>query len=233
MKESHILQSNNSSFDRVSAEKLELGLQNLIKQRPLHVRKSILYSMCLNIVDTYIACNPAFRPPQRLPQRILTNPSDPSPENPYDNIESNLICRVHDRIECSHACYTILDLLGTGTFGQVFRCQKDDSKEVVAVKVIKNKPAYYNQGQIEIKILRQLNKKFDPNDDHYIVRLLDTFEYKNHVCQVFELLSMSLLDILTQNQFRGLPLPVVQRFTKQILIAMNVLQDANIIHCDL
>ena len=228
---------NNSSILRVSSDcafEPAKDCENIFqKKNIINVRKSSLYSLSINIVETFTQCNKDFRAIEKLPQRILTNPNEPSPENSDDNIESNLICRVHDRLESGRTSYKVLDLLGVGTFGQVFRCQKDDSKEVVAVKVIKNKPAYHNQGLLEIKILQLLNKKFDPNNKYHIVRLLESFEHKNHICQVFELLSMSLLDILTQNQFRGLPLNVVHRFTKQILEAMVVFQSANIIHCDL
>lgn len=41
------------------------------------------------------------------------------------------------------------------------------------------------------------------------------------------------IDVLTQNQFRGFPLSVVQRFTKQIVKALATFEEANIIHCDL
>lgn len=192
-----------------------------------------LHSLTINITQTYKACNPEFRTLNKLPRRILTQPSEGVYNNGLDNEDSNLICRVHDILECSTTKYTILDLLGTGTFGQVFRCQKDGTKEVVAIKIIKNKPAYHTQGQLEAKIAKLLNQKFDPNDDRYIVRLQDYFECRGHICLVFELLSMSLLDILTQNQFRGLPLNVVQRFTRQILTALVTLQEAEVIHCDL
>jgi dual specificity protein kinase YAK1 len=142
---------------------------------------------------------------------------------------------VNDRLESPTCSFVILDLLGTGTFGQVFRCVREDGKDgrqLVAVKVVKSKPAYYSQGQLEIKIASYLNSK-DPEDDRHIVRLQESFEYQGHVCLVFELLSMTLLDVLTQNQFRGLPLPVVQRFTRQILTALVLLEDCRIIHCDL
>ena len=192
-----------------------------------------MYAMTIDILDTYTKCNPKFRVVDKLPQRVLTNPSEGVANNGADNEEANLICRVHDQIICANTCYTILDLLGTGTFGQVFRCQKDGTKDVVAIKIIKNKVAYHNQGLLEIKIARLLNNTFDPRDERHIVRLLDSFEFNNHICLVFELLSISLLDILTQNQFRGLPLSVVQRFTRQIIAAMVTLEEANIIHCDL
>ena len=193
----------------------------------------IIKALTVEILGTFNVCNPEFRALDKLPQRILTNPSEGLMNNGLDNSEANLVCRVHDKIVCRNDTYTILDLLGTGTFGQVFKCQKDGTKEFVAIKIIKNKTAYHNQGLLEIKIARMLNDTFDPKDEHHLVRIMESFEFKNHVCMVFELLSMSLLDILTQNQFRGLPLPIVQRFTRQILSALVTLEEAKIIHCDL
>ena len=64
---------------------------------------------------------------------------------------------------------------------------------------------------------RQLNEKYDPKDAKNIVRLLDCFQFKNHLCLVFELLNINLYELLKQNQFRGLPLPLIRHFIKQIL----------------
>lgn len=49
--------------------------------------------------------------------------------------------------------YLILDVLGQGTFGQVVKCQNMKNHEIVAVKVVKNKPAYFNQSMMEVTIL--------------------------------------------------------------------------------
>ncbi len=49
--------------------------------------------------------------------------------------------------------YTVLDKLGQGTFGQVVKCMEEDTGELVAVKVIKNKPAYTQQGRVERDLL--------------------------------------------------------------------------------
>lgn len=189
--------------------------------------------MSQDLVNTYKTCNPKFRGLEILPQRVLTNPSEGVLNKGMDNEDSNLICKVHDTFKMDGYVFTILDLLGTGTFGQVFRCIRSDTKDIVAVKVVKNKPAYQAQGLLEIKVARLLNEVHDPNDERHIVRLLDSFEHHGHVCLVFELLSLSLLDVLTQNQFRGLPLVVVQRFTRQILTALVALEEADVIHCDL
>lgn len=218
-----------TAFRHFVADQEEVVDEIIVQRSP----SNVLASLTLFITKTYKTCDPKFKPIQTLPQRVLTVPSEPVLNNGKDNQDSNLICRVHDRLGSGDRSFTILDLLGTGTFGQVFRCKKDDTKELVAVKVIKNKPAYHNQGKLEIKIAQLLNTQYDPRNDKHIVRLLDYFEHHGHICLVFELLNMSLLDLLTQNQFRGLPLSLVQKYTKQILTALVVLEDAGIIHCDL
>ncbi len=223
------LPSANSAFV-VHPAHLQVGVDELAIERR---SDNLLAALTLFISHTYKSCDPKFKPIQTLPQRILTVPSEPVLNNGKDNQDANLICRVHDKLGSGERIFTILDLLGTGTFGQVFRCKKDDSKELFAVKVIKNKPAYHNQGKLEIKIAQLLNTQYDPHNDRHIVRLFDFFEHHGHICLVFELLNMSLLDLLTQNQFRGLPLSLVQKYTKQILTALVVLEEASIIHCDL
>jgi len=210
--------SNNNNNSNNSNDNIHIGVLNLLT---------------IKIASSYKKCNANFKAVDKLPQRMLTVPSIGVNNDNNDNDDNNLICMVHDKLISDKEVYIILDLLGTGTFGQVFRCQREGTKEVYAVKVIKNKSTYYNQGLLEKKILRSLNDVYDVDDTRHIVRLLESFEYKNHICLVFELLSMSLLDILTQNQFRGLPLSVVQRFSRQIIAALVTLEDANIIHCDL
>lgn len=38
----------------------------------------------------------------------------------------------------------------------------------------------------------QLNKKYDPEDKHHIVRIYDYFVYQRHLCICFELLDTNL-----------------------------------------
>ena len=38
----------------------------------------------------------------------------------------------------------------------------------------------------------QLNRKFDPEDNHHIVRIYDYFVYHRHLCITFELLDTNL-----------------------------------------
>ena len=106
-------------------------------------------------------------------------------------------------------------------------------KPAVAIKVVKNKPAYLRQAQSEVGVLRLLNEKHDPGDEKHLVRLLDSFTDKGHLCLVFELLDMNLYELLKQNQFRGLPLSLIRHFASEIVEALGVMEEAGIIHCDL
>jgi len=47
--------------------------------------------------------------------------------------------------------YTVMEMLGQGTFGQVAACYSESHGCSVAVKVIKNQPAYYHQARVEVK----------------------------------------------------------------------------------
>lgn len=121
----------------------------------------------------------------------------------------------------------------------------------MAVKVIKNKTAYFNQSMMEVSVLDlvchipptpivrisadypQLNSKYDKNDDHHLLRLKDTFIHRQHLCLAFELLSVNLYELIKQNQFRGLSTTLVRVFAQQLLNALSLLNKAHLIHCDL
>ncbi|KAF8549231.1 kinase-like protein [Imleria badia] len=197
---------------------------------------SPIRQLTTHIVDTYHICNPQFRyESTHNPRRVLTKPSKPAHNDGYDNEDYDYILYVNDWLgnEDGHNRYLILDILGQGTFGQVVKCQNMKTNEIVAVKVVKNKPAYFNQSMMEVTILELLNNQCDPGDEHHILRLRDSFIHRNHLCLVFELLSSNLYELIKQNQFQGLSTQLVKVFTAQLLDALTVLKDARLIHCDL
>jgi dual specificity protein kinase YAK1 len=61
----------------------------------------------------------------------------------------------------------------------------------------------------------------------------DTFVHRSHLCITFEVLSLTLYDLIKQSRFAGFSLNLVKVFTTQILDALTVLLKAGIIHCDL
>jgi dual specificity protein kinase YAK1 len=129
--------------------------------------------------------------------------------------------------------YIVQEMLGQGTFGQVAKCWDAETNSYVAVKVIKNQPAFYQQAIMEVSLLSMLNDRFDPDDQHHIVRMLDFFPWKNHLCIAFEMLGHNLYELLKKNSLRGLQLKYVRTFSRQILDALVVMKGAGIIHCDL
>ncbi|KAK5988821.1 Serine/threonine-protein kinase ppk15 [Cladobotryum mycophilum] len=199
---------------------------------------SPLQALTLHLPATYRICNPNFKyESSRNPRRVLTKPSKGTKNDGYDNEDSDYILYVNDILgseEAGHKNrYLILDVLGQGTFGQVVKCQNLKTQEVVAVKVIKNRTAYFNQSMMEVSVLDLLNTKLDKNDDHHLLRLKDTFIHRQHLCLVFELLSVNLYELIKQNQFRGLSTTLVRVFAQQLLNGLALLNKARLIHCDL
>ncbi|KAJ3195459.1 dual specificity protein kinase yak1, partial [Irineochytrium annulatum] len=187
------------------------------------------------ILRTYVKCNAGFSyQTEQNPRRVLTKPSKPVHNDGFDNEDWDYILYVNDILGSQEGQqYQILDILGQGTFGQVVKCQNIKTKANVAVKVIKNKPAYYNQSLVEVAILDMLNNEHDKMDKHHIVCMKDTFLFRNHLCIIFEMLSVNLYELIKQNQFRGLSTNLVRVFVQQILECLVLLNKARIIHCDL
>ncbi|GAA5988217.1 hypothetical protein JCM10908_002116 [Rhodotorula pacifica] len=196
---------------------------------------SPLKALSVSLAQTYHLVNPSFTyETSRNPRRVLTKPSKPAQNDGFDNEESDYILYVNDVLGPEDKDrYLILDVLGQGTFGQVVKCQNMRTHEVVAVKVVKNKPAYFQQSMMEVTILELINNQWDKDDEHHMLRLKDTFIHHSHLCLVFELLSNNLYELIKQNSFRGLSTSLVRVFTAQLLDAMSVLNEAKIIHCDL
>ncbi|GAO47506.1 kinase-like protein [Saitoella complicata NRRL Y-17804] len=225
-------------FKRVSEEGLRpiKGRGVGRRARPEGGLVSPLQALTMHLTTTYGICNPGFSyENSKNPRRVLTKPSKGVKNDGADNEDSDYILYVNDILGADdHANrYLILDILGQGTFGQVVKCQNMRTQELVAVKVVKNKPAYFNQSMMEVTILELLNNKLDPADEHHILRMKDTFIHKQHLCLVFELLSVNLYELIKQNQFRGLSTNLVRMFAGQLLDAMTVLNEAKLIHCDL
>lgn len=125
--------------------------------------------------------------------------------------------------------YLIEKLIGKGTFGQVVKCKNKKNNEQVAIKVLKNKRTYRNQGSVEIKILHILNTMDDMNDSN-IVQMIDYFVFREHLCIVFELLSYSLYDVIAKGNFTGVSLNLSRLLISQILESLVLTTKAKLIH---
>lgn len=199
-------------------------------------RKPSVAKLTSDIVRTFERCDPRFKYSEALnPKRFLTHPSTPAHNDGADNSNWDLILYVNLELvnTTSKRRFIVKEMLGQGTFGQVVKCWDTETSDYVAVKVIKNQPAFYQQAITEVSLLRTLNQDFDPDDRHNIVRMLDYLSFQNHLCIAFEMLGQNLYELLKRNHLRGLNVKYVHAFSKQILDAMIVMRDGGIIHCDL
>uniref|UniRef100_A0A3Q0RAN7 Homeodomain interacting protein kinase 3a n=1 Tax=Amphilophus citrinellus TaxID=61819 RepID=A0A3Q0RAN7_AMPCI len=139
---------------------------------------------------------------------------------------------VQHEVLCSQKnSYEVLEFLGRGTFGQVVKCWKRGTNDVVAVKILKNHPSYARQGQIEVEILARLSS--ENAEEHNVVRALECFQHRSHTCLVFEMLEQNLYDFLKQNKFSPLPLKIIRPILQQVATALKKLKSLGLIHADL
>ncbi|XP_060779174.1 homeodomain-interacting protein kinase 3 isoform X2 [Neoarius graeffei] len=168
-------------------------------------------------------------PPVGVPAAVAAGPvkqggGTGSGDGDYQLVQHEVLCSMKNT-------YEVLDFLGRGTFGQVVKCWKRGTGEVVAVKILKNHPSYARQGQIEVGILARLSG--ENADEHNLVRAFECFQHRNHTCLVFEMLEQNLYDFLKQNKFSPLPLKVIRPILQQVATALKKLKAMGLIHADL
>uniref|UniRef100_A0A8D3EA64 Protein kinase domain-containing protein n=1 Tax=Scophthalmus maximus TaxID=52904 RepID=A0A8D3EA64_SCOMX len=118
--------------------------------------------------------------------------------------------------------------LGEGDFGTVHKCVALDTKELVALKIVKKEYAQY--GKREVDMLKRL-RKLDPHKNNLIMfnrHLL----YSETFMLEFEMLDMNIDDLIDSCD-RPLHLSEIQVITQQMLVALNALRSIRIVHADI
>ncbi|KIW03554.1 uncharacterized protein PV09_05314 [Verruconis gallopava] len=128
--------------------------------------------------------------------------------------------------------YEVVDMLGKGSFGQVVRCIDHKTGMLVAIKIIRNKKRFHQQALVEVNILQKL-REWDPDNKHSMINFTQSFYFRGHLCISTELLGMNLYEFIKAYEFKGFPLPLIRRFTKQMLSSLCLLKSKRVIHCDL
>ncbi|XP_026791196.1 homeodomain-interacting protein kinase 1 isoform X2 [Pangasianodon hypophthalmus] len=153
-----------------------------------------------------------------------TKSSSSNCEGDYQLVQHEILCSVS-------SSYEVLEFLGRGTFGQVAKCWKRGTNEIVAIKILKNHPSYARQGQIEVSILNRLSA--ENADEYNFVRSYECFQHKGHTCLVFEMLEQNLYDFLKHSKFSPLPLRHIRPILQQVATALMKLKSLGLIHADL
>ncbi|KAI9173386.1 hypothetical protein LWI28_000577 [Acer negundo] len=127
--------------------------------------------------------------------------------------------------------YKIHSKMGEGTFGQVLECWDRERKEMVAIKIVRGIKKYREAAMIEIEVLQQLGKH--DKGGNRCVQIRNWFDYRNHICIVFEKLGPSLYDFLRKNNYRSFPIDLVREIGRQLLECVAFMHDLCLIHTDL
>ena len=134
---------------------------------------------------------------------------------------------------CMMDKYTVLDMIGEGSFGRVFRGKDKQTGEVVALKLIPK--VGHSEREIhslrsECKIQKELNH---PN----IVRMIDAFETDNEVISVAEYVPGELFRLFDQYKVeageRRLPEQRVKEIAGDLISALHYLHSHRILHRDI
>lgn len=177
-------------------------------------------------------------PPPKAQQPFAAQPSpwtnpvprEPRPEPlPVDDKDGHFIIREGDYITPR---YQIRGMLGQGTFGKVVSCYDRQLHRCVAIKVIRAVQKYRDASQIEIRVLRCLREN-DPENEYRCIQLIETFDFRDHVCIVSDLLDRSVFDFLKDNHFQPFPCRHIWRFAQQLVNSVAFLHRLSLIHTDL
>ena len=162
-------------------------------------------------------------------QKIRGSMRNGLPNGGFDDIKGD-----YNAVPGDHVAYRyeILGSLGKGSFGQVLKCIDHATGKTIALKMIRSKSRFQRQAKVEASILSTLSSA-NGVDRAGIVRMLESFTFRSHLCITFELLGANLYEHIKSHGFAGLPVNIVRTVAYQVLNTLVFLRDFNIVHCDL
>ncbi|XP_042362988.1 dual specificity tyrosine-phosphorylation-regulated kinase 1A-like [Plectropomus leopardus] len=138
--------------------------------------------------------------------------------------------RIGTRISSNFANFQVLNILGSGSYGEVAECSNVFTNEKVAIKILK-KQRHTEQAKKEAKILRTM--KHSNSEKFNIVGIRDSFSFLGRYCLEFEKLDISLYEFLRRNPLKSLELENIRPIVQQLATALNFLRSVGVVHADL
>ncbi|XP_057651357.1 serine/threonine-protein kinase Doa-like [Diorhabda carinulata] len=131
-----------------------------------------------------------------------------------------------------HDRYKIINVLGEGSYGKVFKVEHLEKKEMMAMKVVKNLKNTV-EGRSDISILRKIMRKDPVRSAKYCIKMLDWFKHAEHECIIFEMLGPSVHEFMKRNGFQPYPMDQIRHITHQVCSSVKFLHDYKITHTDI
>ncbi|SPQ98485.1 non-specific serine/threonine protein kinase [Plasmodiophora brassicae] len=120
--------------------------------------------------------------------------------------------------------YHVLEPIGEGSFGKVYKARHKATGHLVAMKFITKRRSQEVLLRQEIAILQDLNH---PN----IILLLDSFETNAEICLVTEFAQGELFQVLEDD--KRLPEAIIRRIAIELVAALHYLHSHRVIHRDM
>ncbi|CAJ1009926.1 putative Protein kinase domain/Protein tyrosine kinase [Leishmania naiffi] len=124
--------------------------------------------------------------------------------------------------------YDVLEVIGEGTYGVVFKCRDKRTNRIVAVKQFKS---FESNAYVRVAMLRELRVEQLLKGEPNVTQLLETFKQKNRLYLVMEYIPRSLLDLLEEAR-HGLPEDSLMVLLFTILLGIRSCHRNGIIHRD-
>jgi serine/threonine-protein kinase PRP4 len=154
----------------------------------------------------------------------------------WDDADGYYKARLHEMIDDRYQ--VTVENSGKGVFSGVVKAIDKEAKREVAIKVTRNNDMMRKAAEKEVAILQRLIAE-DPQDKKHIIRLLRTFDYRNHYCMVFECM-WDNLRLALKNYGKGKNLlgtelwaKQIWSWSKQLFTALRLMKKCNLIHADL
>ncbi|XP_021900910.1 serine/threonine-protein kinase TIO-like, partial [Carica papaya] len=123
--------------------------------------------------------------------------------------------------------YHVIELVGEGSFGKVYKGRRKYTGQTVAMKFIMK----HGKSEKDIQSLRQEIEILRKLKHENIIEMLDSFETQQEFCVVTEFAQGELFEILEDD--KSLPEEQVQAIAKQLVRALYYLHSNRIIHRDM
>jgi dual specificity tyrosine-phosphorylation-regulated kinase 2/3/4 len=147
----------------------------------------------------------------------------------FDDVSHHYRC-----VRGDHVAYRfeIRGVIGRGSFGQVLLCFDHKTKVDVALKIIVNMTAMNIQSRTECSLVQMLNGASGFSDAH-IVRAMDSFTFRRHVCATFEVLGRNLYDVCRSSKGRRIGGSQLREIARCILTSLAFMHRNSVLHADM
>ena len=145
---------------------------------------------------------------------IFQNLIDRKRDDLTDDENGNLLLYCGSVIYTKNNSYRVINYIDGGTFGQTYKCRHVVSGQLVAIKVVRSLPQFYEQGNNEYLALKWISDQ-PRNNTNFIIYLLDYTILHSHHVFVFPLYAFSLYHVIRLNS-QGLSLHVIRNIAYEV-----------------